>query len=70
MANLRTETFKTIQTLDDLKKIVDRLVQAGLGKEKVFMFNDEEGNETNKILYLELYKDGLIFVPHEYWERG
>ena len=28
------------------------------------MASDEEGNEINKILYLELYTKGLIFFPY------
>lgn len=62
--DLGKETFKKVETVGDLIKYLS-LVDP---KEKVFMFNDEEGNQINKVLCLELYEEGLTFIPWENWE--
>lgn len=58
---LAEATFKKIETVGDLKKFLE-LVD---NKEKITMFSDSEGNSINKILCLELYTEGLSFIPWE-----
>ena len=63
--NLAKVTFKKIETVGDLIKYLSLINP----KEKVFMFRDEEGNQTNKVLCLELYKEGLTLIPWGNWEE-
>jgi len=59
---LSEASFKKIDTIGDLMKFLKMCDP----KEKVTMFSDEEGNRVNKILCLELYQEGLTFIP---WEQ-
>ena len=58
-------TFKNMNTVGDLKKLLNELDD----NEPLLMASDGEGNEINKILYLELYVEGLIFYPWEPFPR-
>ena len=60
--NLADATFKKIHTVKDLMKYLRKLDP----NEPITMFSDEEGNQVNKILCLELYEEGLTFIP---WEQ-
>ena len=62
---LSKETFKKINTLGELKTWVNFLATKIKEDTPILMQSDEEGNQVNKVLFLELYKDGLTFVPLE-----
>lgn len=64
-AALHDESLMTIHTVADLAKFLATLDP----EEPIFVFNDREGNQCNKILCLELHKEGLILIPWEYWDR-
>jgi hypothetical protein len=64
-AALWGETLMKIHTVADLAKFLAKVDP----EEPIFMFSDPEGNRCNKILGLEFYKEGLILMPWEYWER-
>jgi len=55
-------TFKKINTVGDLKKALAHVDNS----EPITMYSDEEGNAVNKVLGLELFVEGLTFIP---WEQ-
>ena len=58
--SLLKKTHKKVNTVGDLKKWLDLFDDS----EPLLMASDEEGNEINKILYMELFAEGLIFFPY------
>ena len=65
MEGIAKATFKKIDTVGDLMRYLKKVNP----KEKVTMFSDEEGNQVNKILYLDLFVEGLTLIPFENWEE-
>jgi hypothetical protein len=64
-ATLFEDSLQRIHTVADLAKFLAKLDP----EEPIFMFSDEEGNQVNKILGLDLHKEGLTVIPWEHWER-
>lgn len=58
-------THKNVNTVGELKKWLNEFDDS----EPLLMASDEEGNEFNKILYLELSVEGLIFFPWQPFPR-
>ena len=64
--SLQQDSWKKVSTVKDLRKYLNKVIKSGFGDEPVTMYSDEEGNQVNKILCLELFKEGVTIIP---WEQ-
>jgi len=59
-------TFKKVNTVGDLRKLLDRLSKSNIkDNTPLAMFSDEEGNSINGILYLDYDGKNIFLVPWE-----
>lgn len=70
MASLSEVTFKKVNTIGELRTLINELIdENGISKdEPLFMLSDEEGNGINKVLCLEYTEEGITLVPWENYE--
>ena len=60
--NLLKKTHKKVNTVGELKNWLNLFND----DEPILISSDEELNQVNKILYIELFEEGLIIIP---WEQ-
>ncbi len=65
--NLAEHTFKKLNTVGDLRKMLLKISKMGNVNDKtpISMFSDEEGNELNGILSMDYDGEKIILVPWE-----
>ena len=61
--NLLKKTYKMVNTVGELKNWLKLFND----DEPILISSDEELNQINKILYIELFEEGLILIPWEQW---
>jgi hypothetical protein len=61
--NLLKQTHKMVNTVGELKNWLKLFND----DEPILISSDEELNQVNKILYMELFEEGLILIPWEQW---
>lgn len=61
-------SFKKVNTVGELRKLLDRITKASnvTDKTPIVMFSDEEGNAINKILCVDFDGENIVLIP---WEQ-
>ena len=66
--NLSQHTFKKLNTVGDLRKMLTKVSKMGNVNDKtpIAMFSDEEGNQVNGILCMDFDGESIVLIP---WEK-